>query len=134
MPLFALCKQRFDPDSPFAIRLFVGFCGLISSDPIQILLMHTAAKSPPLLAGSALGFEWTMIAVLGICPVASRAFGGLALTKMQLFACRTNVHIPLGIVLEQQRAKEFRAMVVIGQRDEGMDVLMFDGDNVLFRA
>ncbi len=104
---------------------------MIASDPIQILLIHTATEAATLDTRGAFGFEWTVIAVPGIGAVASRAFGGLSLTKMQLLACRTNVHITLCIIVEVLLAKEGRALGQISDGDIGLDMLSFQRHNIV---
>jgi hypothetical protein len=71
MPVFAFRKQRFDPDTAFAIRLLVGFCCVVGSDAIEILLIDTATETAPLLARGTFDFEWTVIAVPGIGAIAA---------------------------------------------------------------
>ncbi len=51
---------------------------------------------------------------------------------VEFFASRTDVDIALGVILELLRAEERGAVVVVGRRNVGMDVLMFDSDKVLF--
>lgn len=63
MPLFAFGKQRFDPDTAFAVRLLVRFGCVVFPDPIQILLMHTATEATSLFTGRTLRFERAGIAV-----------------------------------------------------------------------
>ena len=53
---------------------------------------------------------------------------------VEFFASRTDVDITLGVVLERLRAKERGAVVVVGRGNVGMNVLVFESDNVLFRA
>ena len=54
MPVFAFRKEWFDPHTAFAVRLLVGFSGVVRSHPIQILLMDTATERPSLLTGGTL--------------------------------------------------------------------------------
>jgi len=61
-----------------------------------------------------LGFERAVIAVLCARPIAARALGGMGRKIVQVFARRTDVDITLGVVLELLRAKERRAVVVVG--------------------
>gem|GEM_PF-4828009 len=51
---------------------------------------------------------------------------------MQLFACRTDVDITLGIVLELFRTKELGSVIHIGNGNVGTNALVFDGNQVLF--
>ena len=70
MPLFALSKERCDPDTALPIGFLVGFGRIVVSDPIQYLLIDTAAETSPLLTGGTLRFERAGIAVLGIGAIA----------------------------------------------------------------
>ena len=66
VPVFPFSKEWFDPDLPLAQGFLVGLSRLVASNPIQHLLIHTAAEAAPLFAGGTLGFEWAVIAVPGI--------------------------------------------------------------------
>ncbi len=63
MPVFSFSKQGFDPDTAFAIRLLVGFGGMVGSHSIQIVLIPAAAEGSSLLARRVLCFQRAMIAV-----------------------------------------------------------------------
>ena len=132
--MFGFGEQEFYPDTALAVRFLVGFGRMVRSDPIQIVLMGTAAERPSLLTGGTLPFERAVIAILCACSIAERSVGRMRLIKMEFFASRTDVDITLGIVLELLRAKELGAMIVIRQGNVGMDMLAFDSNNVLFGA
>lgn len=134
MPLFALSKQRFDPHAAFAVRFLVRFGQVVAPDPIQNLLIDTAAQAASLLPSGTFCFERAVIAVFGIGPIASRPLSRLTLHKVGCFACRTDGDITFSVVLEFLSAKERGAMIVIRQGNVGMDLLAFDGNNVLFGA
>src|SRR5258708_29221747 len=134
MAVFGLSKKWFDPDTAVAIRFLVGFGYMVASDAIQIVLIDTAAQAAPLFARGTIGFERTVITIFGACPIASLPLRGVRVKKVQFFACWTNVDITLSFIAEAIRAKELGAMVVIGQRDVGTNMLVFNGDNVLLRA
>ena len=54
--------------------------------------------------------------------------------KTQFFACWAEIDITFHLIAEAVWAKEFRPMILIGRGNVGMDVLSFDGDQVLFGA
>jgi hypothetical protein len=56
----------------------------------------------------------------------------LSLAKLQLLACRTDVHITLGIVGEVVNTEEPGAVIHISNGDVGTDALLFDGDQIFF--
>jgi hypothetical protein len=81
-----------------------------------------------------LGFEGTVIAVLGACPIAARSLSGMGRKVVEFFPRRTDVDITLGVVVELLRAKERGAVVVVGRGNVGMEVLALDGDDVFLSA
>jgi hypothetical protein len=58
----------------------------------------------------------------------------MRLIQMKFFACRTDVDIAPGIVLEELGAKELGAVVQIGKGNIGANALIFQGDNIVFGA
>jgi hypothetical protein len=134
MPVLPFCEKRFHPHTALTESFLVGLGRLIGTHPIQILLIHTAAQAASLLIGGALGLQWASIAVLDIGTIAALSVSRLPLHKVQFFACRTDIDITLGNILELLRAKECSAVVVIGKGNVGVDVLPFNGCNVLLRA
>ena len=76
----------------------------------------------------------TVITVFGTCPIATGALRGMGREVVEFFASRTDVDIPLGMVLELLRAKERGAVVVVGRGNIGMEMLALDGNQVLLGA
>ncbi len=70
MPVFAFCKEWFNPDLTLASGFFVGPGLLISTHPFQTGFIDTAAEAASLCTGGTLRFEWAMIAVLCISAIA----------------------------------------------------------------
>ena len=70
----------------------------------------------------------TVITVFGSCPIAKRALRRMGRKVVEFFPRRTDVDIPLGVVLELLRAKERGAVVVVGRGHVGMEVLALDDD------
>jgi hypothetical protein len=55
-------------------------------------------------------------------------------SEVELYACRTDVDITLGIVLKLFRTKEIGSVIHIGNGNVGTNALVFDGNQVLFGA
>jgi len=98
MPVFPFSKERFDPHTPLAYGFLVRLGRLISTDPIQILLIHTAAEAAPLFAGGTLGFEWAVVAVFSPGSIAARLLSRMGSIKAQFFACWTEVDVTLCLI------------------------------------
>ena len=54
--------------------------------------------------------------------------------KVELFVCRTDVHITLGVIGERLNTQELGTVIHIGNGNVGTNALVFDGNQVLFRA
>gem|GEM_PF-4066972 len=131
MPVFPLGEEGFDSDRAFAKSLLVSFGLVVTSHPIQILLIHTAAERASLCTGGTLGFERTVIAVFGAGMRAQRTLSRVRSIQMQFFACWTQVDITLRVIAEAIRAKELRAVLVLRKRYIRAHVLGFKGTTVL---
>ena len=123
MPVLALCKEWFHPDTALAHGFLVGLGRLIGTHPIQIRLIHTAAQTASLLIGGTLRSQWARVPLLDLRPVAALSVRGLPLHTVPCFTCWTNVDIPLRLRPEAVWAKKLGAVVVIGQGNGGVDVL-----------
>jgi hypothetical protein len=54
--------------------------------------------------------------------------------KVEFFACRTHVHITLGIVLELLDTEELGTVIHIRNGNVGTNALAFNRDQIVFRA
>src|SRR6266516_6793512 len=104
---------------------------MVASDSIQILLLHTATERPPLFTRGTMRFEGTVIALLGTCSIAQRPLGRMRSIQTEFFACRTQVHIALGIIVEVLLTKERGALGQVSDGDVGMDVLALHRHDVV---
>ena len=80
---------------------------MIAFDPIQHLLIDTAAEAAPLFAGGTLRFERAAIAVTGISAIAQGAFGRMPGSEVEFFACRAHVDIALRFIAKAVCTKKF---------------------------
>ena len=87
-----------------------------------------------MFTGGTLGFERTVIAVPGACPIAQRTLGGMRPIKAQFFACWTEIDIAFRLIAEAVGAEELRAVITIRRGNVGRDLLPFDGDEIVFGA
>ena len=53
---------------------------------------------------------------------------------MELFACRTDVHITLGVIGERLNTEELGTVIHIRNGNVGTNALVFDGNQVLLGA
>jgi hypothetical protein len=74
MPVFAFRKQELHPDMTLAQSFFVGLGRVVASDPIQILLIDTAAEAAALGTVRTLRFERAVIAMLCVSSIAQGTF------------------------------------------------------------
>jgi hypothetical protein len=134
MPIFAFRKERFDPHAAFTVRLLVGFGVMVGMDTVKIAFIDTATEAASLGAGGTLGFERTVSAIFGPCPIPSGALGGLSLAKVQLLSGRTAILIALAVILEVLLTKERRTLGQVSDGDIGMDVLALHRHDVVAAA
>jgi len=69
MPVFAFCKQGFDPDTALAYGLLIWLHCMVGTDPLQVLLIKAASEGSPVLTRRAVLFEGAGIAGGSICPI-----------------------------------------------------------------
>ena len=48
---------------------------MVTSDPVQFVLIHTPTKAASLLSRGTLDFEWTVVALFGACTIAQSPIG-----------------------------------------------------------
>ena len=107
---------------------------MVGTDAIQAGLIDTATNGAPLFAGGTLRFEGAVVAVFGTRAVATRPRGGMRLIKAQFFACRADLEVALRLVAEALDAKEGRPMINVWRGNVSPNALIFDSDQIVFRA
>src|SRR5687767_12550896 len=92
--------------------------------------MHDAA----VVAGGAGGLDRSRVADRRVGPANHFLLGVLGLAPWQGLSLRAAVRVRLGVIGELPLAKEWCAVVEIGQREERPDAGVFEDDDVLGRA
>jgi hypothetical protein len=130
--LFA--EQRLDPHLPLPHRLLVGSGLVVGAHAVEVLDVQGPMDLAPLTAHGASRFERAGIADGGVSAVDHDAFGVLGFPSPKHLAFGAAVLVVLRIVGEAGRSIERRPLVEVRQRDVGVDLLVFDADDVLDRA
>src|SRR5690242_5831670 len=104
---------------------------MVGTDTVEIAFIDTATEAASLFAGGTLGFERTVIAIFGSCPLSWGAFGSLTQARVQLLAGGTDIHIALGVIVEILLTKVRRTLGQVSDGDVGMDVLALHRHDVV---
>src|SRR6185312_10219351 len=124
MPVFALCKQRFDPDTPLAHGLLILLSWMICPNAIKILFIKTPFEEATLIARGTLRFERTCIACCRIRLIAFLSLRVCICVKWQDGLMRADVNIAFRIIAKGVFSIQGGSVVKIWERNIGSDVLL----------
>src|SRR5215213_9713260 len=115
MPLLGFGEQWFHPDLPLADRFLVRLRGVVATDLLQIIDVKRPLHLAPVVAGGALGLDWTGVADRRLATVGHhfvRALDGIPAKRMSLGAA---VLVALGIEDEIILSVELSPVREVGQ-------------------
>src|SRR5436305_1506007 len=123
MPIFGFCKERFDPDLPFAHGFVVSLRLVVALDAFEIGGMEGAMHLPTVVARGTVRFQRTGIAGGGIRTVFSLLRLGFYPSEAQWLTIGADVEIVCCIVDEHRGSIIGRHVLPIRQGNRGADAL-----------
>jgi len=130
MPVFALRKQRLDPDAPLAHGFLILLSCMISPDTIKILFIKTPFEHASLIARSTLRLQRASIARGRIRLIALLSLRVCIGMKWQDGIIGTDVDVVFRVIAKRVFPIQGRTVVKVWQRNVRTNMLLFSGHNI----